>query len=361
MGPSGDDRDEMTTAAGDDTVEQAFEAWLAGRPVPSAEHRLAAFSDAVRASATAPGRPSAALAELLATGLLVDQSSPSDATARSARRAPARGRRRRLRMLGPAMFAKFLSAGVAAKAATVAGVVVVGFGTAGFTGELPDHVQQTFATVVDHATPFSAPTPKVESDEETSTDPTGTSTDTTDDSTDASTDDSSTAGAGQVEDNQGDDNQVEDNQGDDNQGDDNQGDDNQGTSADSSGSQGDDTQDGGTPVVAQHPVHPDNHGATVSAEAHRRNQARQSAAEAARPAHSQHGDDQNQATSGDDNSQGGNSADDTSGDDNSGSVSGNGGSGDSAQTAGGSSLEDSSQGGSSHGGSQHGRGHGSDD
>jgi hypothetical protein len=346
MGPSGDDRDEMTTAAGDDAVEQAFEAWLAGRPVPSAEHRLAAFSDAVRASATAPGRPSAALAELLATGLLVDQSSPSDATARSARRAPARGRRRRLRMLGPAMFAKFLSAGVAAKAATVAGVVVVGFGTAGFTGELPDHVQQTFATVVDHATPFSAPTPKVESDEETSTDPTGTSTDTTDDSTDASTDDSSTAGAGQVEDKQGDDNQ---------------GDDNQGTSADSSGSQGDDTQDGGTPVVAQHPVHPDNHGATVSAEAHRRNQARQSAAEAARPAHSQHGDDQNQATSGDDNSQGGNSADDTSGDDNSGSVSGNGGSGDSAQTAGGSALEDSSQGGSSHGGSQHGRGHGSDD
>jgi uncharacterized membrane protein YgcG len=249
-------------------------------------------------------------------------------------------------MLGPAMFAKFLSAGVAAKAATVAGVVVVGFGTAGFTGELPDHVQQTFATVVDHATPFSAPTPKVESDAETSTDPTGTSTDTTGDSTDASTDDSSTAGAGQVEDKQGDDNQ---------------GDDNQGTSADSSGSQGDDTQDGGTPVVAQHPVHPDNHGATVSAEAHRRNQARQSAAEAARPAHSQHGDDQNQATSGDDNSQGGNSADDTSGDDNSGSVSGNGGSGDSAQTAGGSSLEDSSQGGSSHGGSQHGRGHGSDD
>jgi len=62
-------------------------------------------------------------------------------------------------MLAPALFAKIASAGLAAKAATVAGVAVVGFSTAGFVGALPVPAQHTFATVVDHATPFTAPDP----------------------------------------------------------------------------------------------------------------------------------------------------------------------------------------------------------
>jgi hypothetical protein len=151
----------MTTPARDDVVERAFEAALAGRPAPTGESGLVAFTEAVRASATAPGRPSAALAELLVTGLLTDQSSPSAATARSAGRdasqAPARGRRRRIRMLAPALFSKIAAAGLAAKAATVAGVAVVGLSTAGFVGALPTSAQHAFATVVDHATPFTAP------------------------------------------------------------------------------------------------------------------------------------------------------------------------------------------------------------
>ena len=61
-------------------------------------------------------------------------------------------------MLVPALFAKIASAGLAAKAATVAGVAVVGLSTAGFTGNLGP-VQHPFATLVDHATPFTAPDP----------------------------------------------------------------------------------------------------------------------------------------------------------------------------------------------------------
>ena len=67
--PSGDDRDEMTTAADDSAVEDAFEALLAGRPVPAEAALLAAFTDAVRADAKNPGRPSPQLAQLLVGGL----------------------------------------------------------------------------------------------------------------------------------------------------------------------------------------------------------------------------------------------------------------------------------------------------
>jgi uncharacterized membrane protein YgcG len=61
-------------------------------------------------------------------------------------------------MLAPALLAKLMSAGLAAKAATVAGVAVVGLTTVGFTGNLGP-AQHTFATLVDHATPFTAPDP----------------------------------------------------------------------------------------------------------------------------------------------------------------------------------------------------------
>jgi hypothetical protein len=155
----------MTTAADDSAVQEAFEAYLRGRrSVPAGDGTsgvdgLVAFADAVRASATVPGRPSLALADLLATGLLPDQSSPSAATARTAgppSRA-VRSRRRRIRVFASALFTKIASAGLAAKAATVAGIAVVGVSTAGFTGDLPTPAQHTFATLVDHATPFTAP------------------------------------------------------------------------------------------------------------------------------------------------------------------------------------------------------------
>src|SRR3954454_7382431 len=144
--PPGDDGSEMTTAADDSTVENAFEAYLAGRPVPEEAvgtfHGVAAFAEAVRATATQPGRPSAALAELLATGLLADQPSPSARTAEPAgtppsRRAP-RIRRRRFAMFIPALVAELLSAGAVAQAATGAGIVVVAWATApGRPGSFP--------------------------------------------------------------------------------------------------------------------------------------------------------------------------------------------------------------------------------
>ena len=152
----------MTTAADDSAVEDAFEALLAGRPAPEGAAGLAAFTEAVRTSATPPGRPSAALADLLATGLLTDQSSPSARTARSAGSPPVRSSRVRIRrrtaMIFPVLIAKFLSAGAIAQAATGAGVVVVAFTGIGAVGALPAPVQDTFATVVETVTPLEAPT-----------------------------------------------------------------------------------------------------------------------------------------------------------------------------------------------------------
>jgi hypothetical protein len=156
----------MTTAADDAAVEDAFEAYLAGRAVSGAAANsfpgLAAFSEAVRATATQPGRPNAALAELLVTGLLTDQSSPSTATARSAgsppERRPARVRiRRRTAMFFPALLAKLLSAGAIAQACTGAGVAVVLVTGAGAVGALPDPVQNTVSSVVGAVTPFDLP------------------------------------------------------------------------------------------------------------------------------------------------------------------------------------------------------------
>src|SRR5215213_4821843 len=109
----------MTTAADDRTVEEAFEASLAGRPVPGEAAGLAAFTSAVRSTATQPGRPNAALAELLSTGLLTDQSSPSTRTAPAAGPLPSRRTRsrtrRRFTVIVPALIAKFLSAGAVAQ------------------------------------------------------------------------------------------------------------------------------------------------------------------------------------------------------------------------------------------------------
>ena len=153
----------MTTAADDAAVEDAFEAILAKRPTPDGQAGLAAFTEAVRSSATRPGRPHAALAELLSTGLLTDQSSPSVRTARSAGSPPARRpsrvrTRRRTAMILPALIAKFLSAGAVAQAATGAGVVVVAFTGVGAVGALPAPAQDSFSTVVAAVTPLTPPT-----------------------------------------------------------------------------------------------------------------------------------------------------------------------------------------------------------
>jgi hypothetical protein len=152
----------MTTAADDSAVEDAFEALLAGRPAPEGAAGLAAFTEAVRTSATRPGRPNAALAELLATGLLTDQSSPSARTARTAGSPPARSSRVRIRrraaMIFPVLIAKFLSAGAIAQAATGAGVAVVVVTGVGAVGALPDPLQNTVSSVVETVTPFELPT-----------------------------------------------------------------------------------------------------------------------------------------------------------------------------------------------------------
>ena len=149
----------MTTAADDSAVEDAFEALLAGRPAREGQAGLAAFTEAVRASATRPGRPHAALAELLATGLLADLSSPSVRTARPAGSPPARRSsrvrtRRRTAMIFPVLLAKFLSAGAVAQAATGAGVVLVAVTGVGAVGALPAPAQATFSTVVAAVTPI---------------------------------------------------------------------------------------------------------------------------------------------------------------------------------------------------------------
>jgi hypothetical protein len=174
----------MTTAADDTAVEEAFEAYLAGRPVADAGAGVASFAAAVRATATEPGRPNAALAELLATGLLVDQSAPSPRTA------PSR-RRRRLAMIFPALLAKLLSAGAVAQAATGAGVAVVIVTSAGAAGVLPDPVQETFSSIVGTETEQtdtvdSAPVEDGTTDEVTDT------TDTTDTETDGTETDGET-------------------------------------------------------------------------------------------------------------------------------------------------------------------------
>lgn len=168
----------MTTAADDATDEIAFEAFLAGRPVPpeadGSSPAVATFAGAVRATANLPGRPNAALAELLARGLLTDQSSPSARTAPSTGRSPRRSRvrRRRFAMFFPALLAKFLSAGAMAQAASGVGIAVVAFTGAGATGLLGNDVQTTLTSVVGAAGETSGVSTPVSSSPATGTDET---------------------------------------------------------------------------------------------------------------------------------------------------------------------------------------------
>jgi hypothetical protein len=216
----------MTTAA-DRADEAAFEAVLAGRPVPAGAAGFAAFTEAVRATATQPGRPNAALAELLANGLIVDQPSPSARTA---------VRRRRHMWFFTAIIAKIASAGAVAQAATGAGIVLVGFTGAGAAGVLPGPVQETFTSVVSAvtgsdpaATAPSLTTPAATTSPAQLSTPTATSTAT---STSAQATSTNAAPAAKTAEDADDDGKA-------------------------------------------HPSHPVNHGQQVSSEAHERNDERQ--------------------------------------------------------------------------------------
>jgi hypothetical protein len=123
----------MSTAADDSAVEAAFEAVLAGRPVPEQGTALAAFTEAVRSSASSTGRPNAALAALLADGLPGDRAAVAASSAR-----------RRPRGIRPA---RLFSARPVVQLAAGAGLVLVAFTGAGAAGALPDSLQHGFATV----------------------------------------------------------------------------------------------------------------------------------------------------------------------------------------------------------------------
>jgi hypothetical protein len=156
MRPAGDEGDEMT----DDCFDDAFDRYLAGRPVPAQAAALVAFADDVRAVAACPGRPSPQLARMLADGL----GSP-DAAAVGAvpppRTAGRGGHRRRKRTVFEALSAaaaRAMPAGAFAQAALGLGVVLAGVTGAGAAGVLPGPVQDEVSSVVEVLTPFELPT-----------------------------------------------------------------------------------------------------------------------------------------------------------------------------------------------------------
>jgi hypothetical protein len=185
----------MTTPADARTDEEAFAACLAGRPVPAGAQGLAAFTDAVRSSATAPGRPNAALTELLATGLLVPTQEPSRGTAGR----PARTSRKRPHVLIPTLVAKFAAAGAVAKAACATGVVAVALTGAATAGALPGQDDTTTAVVESGDTAGVPGAPEDATADETAGGDAATGGTTTDDTTtdDTTTDD--TAGDGSTD------------------------------------------------------------------------------------------------------------------------------------------------------------------
>jgi hypothetical protein len=156
MSPAGDVRDEMTIGC----LDEAFDRFLAGRPVPTEAARLVAFVNDVRAVAVRPGQPSPQLAELLATGLLTG---PETAAARAVPTPgvaqPAGQQRRRRTMLGilAAATARLTSAGAVAQAATGLGIVLASVTGAGAAGVLPDPVQNPVSSVLEAVTPLELP------------------------------------------------------------------------------------------------------------------------------------------------------------------------------------------------------------
>ena len=266
----------MTTPADVRTDEEAFGACLAGRPVPAGAQGLAAFTDAVRASATEPGRPNAALAELLATGLLVPTQEPSRGTAGR----PARTSRKRPHVLISTLIAKFAAAGAVAKAAAAGGVVAVALTGAATAGALPGQEDTAVVETSDAADVSDAPEDATADETtDTGTDTGGTVTDGTDaNGTDANgtgtdgTDTGDSAGDGSAD-------VVADEDGD-------------VVSGDPAtvvpvtepAPESPETSEGQGPTDAEKAArHPENHGATVSAGVHERNAERKAAREQAQP------------------------------------------------------------------------------
>lgn len=145
-------------------LDDAFESFLAGRPVPAQGTALVAFGEAVREISARPGRPSPQLAELLVTGLLTDPVGPSTELVPTARQpayilAAGRPRRRRRTMFTilAAAAAKFASAGAIAQATTGVGLALVSVTGAGAAGVLPGAVQDGVADVIESVTPFDLP------------------------------------------------------------------------------------------------------------------------------------------------------------------------------------------------------------
>jgi hypothetical protein len=127
----------------DATAEDLF----AGRPVPSDLEPLATMMQALRDVSRQPVPPSAELAARMAAGTAVmAPAGPGPAGGRlprTARRVAATAGR----------------VGWAAKLAVAgAAVSVVGVGSAGFAGTLPEPVQDRFETAVESVTPFQFPT-----------------------------------------------------------------------------------------------------------------------------------------------------------------------------------------------------------
>jgi hypothetical protein len=156
MSPAGDMGDEMT----DHSLDEAFDRYLAGRPVPAQAAALVAFADDVRAVAARPGRPSPQLAQLL-TGGLHGASDPAAVGAVPVPGAaqPTRHRREKrtlFRVLTGAV-TRVTPAGAVAQAALGLGVVLAGVTGAGAAGILPDPVQDEVSTVLEAVTPFDVP------------------------------------------------------------------------------------------------------------------------------------------------------------------------------------------------------------
>ena len=259
----------MTTPADVRTDEEAFAACLAGRPVPAGAQGLAAFTDAVRASATEPGRPNAALAELLATGLLVPTQEPSRGTAGR----PARTSRKRPHVLLSTLTAKFAAAGAVAKAACATGAVAVALtGTATTvalaTPDEPTTVETSTTTQEPTTEGLTSDTQDPTSDTEltgSTTEPTGEPTGDQDGTGSPEAEDlvspESTATSGAPESQE-----VAD------------------TAEVPPAPESPETSEGQGPTDEEKAErHPGNHGGTVSAEAHRRNADRKAPREQAQP------------------------------------------------------------------------------
>ncbi len=147
---------------GDRSIDETFEALLAGRPAP-AGGSLAAFTAGVRRSA-APGRASAELAELITTGLLTDATRPAAAVSGATGPAlqasgPPKWRPRMITDVIAGALAKIATAGTMTHAAAGTTLVVAGVVGAGAAGALPETLQEQVAAAFSAEAPAEGPAP----------------------------------------------------------------------------------------------------------------------------------------------------------------------------------------------------------